>query len=55
LIAITAASVIDNISGGFMKMFCKAINKAKAARSLGIDQATLYRKIKRYNLAKDTP
>jgi transcriptional regulator of acetoin/glycerol metabolism len=32
-----------------------AWNKAKAARLLEIDQVTLYRKIKRYNLTKDTP
>ena len=32
-----------------------AWNKAKAARLLGMDRVTLYRKIKRYNLTKDTP
>jgi len=32
-----------------------AWNKAKAARLLGMDRVTLYRKIKRYNLTKYTP
>ena len=32
-----------------------AWNKAKAARLQGIDSVTIYRKIKRYNLAEDTP
>ncbi|MGA2735352.1 MAG: helix-turn-helix domain-containing protein [Syntrophobacteraceae bacterium] len=30
-------------------------NKAEAARLLGVDRVTLYRKIKRYNLTEDTP
>jgi len=32
-----------------------AWNKARAARLLGMDRVTLYRKMKRYNLTKDTP
>ncbi|MGA2402083.1 MAG: helix-turn-helix domain-containing protein [Syntrophobacteraceae bacterium] len=32
-----------------------AWNKAKAARLLRLDRVTLYRKIKSYNLTKDTP
>jgi len=32
-----------------------AWNKAKAARLLGIDRVTLYRKIKRYNITENTP
>ena len=32
-----------------------AWNKTRAARLLGMDRVTLYRKIKRYNLAEDTP
>jgi transcriptional regulator of acetoin/glycerol metabolism len=32
-----------------------AWNKAKAARLLGIDRVTLYRKTKRYNLIEDNP
>ena len=29
-------------------------NKAKAARSLGINRATLYRKMQKYNLSDDS-
>ncbi len=32
-----------------------AWNKAKAARLLGMDRVTLYRKIESYNLTEDTP
>jgi transcriptional regulator of acetoin/glycerol metabolism len=61
---------METVSSDVLKVFLKypwpgnirwpghtmtARNKAKAARFPGMDRVTLYRKIKRYNLNKDTP